>query len=199
MYTSPNKNSPARDSLHTTPDRNANAKDRKARRQSARVVGEKVYFPGSPGAVTMGELLEEAEREVGSAVGGAATPSKVGAPASSISAPWTPSISAPFRGMVERRPSSGLAREVVITAAQDADEGRAWTKEDWKALDACFTDERIAVAERLGLVARVDDGGASRMMAGADEVDVGDVVRRFLGVRGLRERDLGRLGEKWDM
>ncbi|KIJ29113.1 hypothetical protein M422DRAFT_784399 [Sphaerobolus stellatus SS14] len=46
-----------------------------------------------------------------------------------------------------------------------------WTKDHWKRLDTCFTDERYAVAAAKGL-----DG-----MADVTEVDLETVVDRFLG------------------
>ena len=58
---------------------------------------------------------------------------------------------------------SGLSREVT--------EGE-WTRENWKQLDACFTDERLEVGARLGL--------GEEVLAGMDAVPVEDVVSRFM-------------------
>ncbi|KAJ7054492.1 hypothetical protein C8F01DRAFT_1163555 [Mycena amicta] len=183
-------------------------KEKRARRQSARVVGERVYFPGSPVPVTTTELLAEAEREVVSS--GMLSPAKAGrAVGESISA----STPVPSRTARSGRRSS-LAREVPLPDSDDDDDEeqeqdrvREWTKADWKTLDACFTDERIAVAQRLEMVLNLsvapvavpatlsfstpvkrqrpqtDNGDAAAadvvMMASADAVDLAAVVRRF--------------------
>jgi hypothetical protein len=70
----------------------------------------------------------------------------------------------------------------------DADQAvvpRAWVKNDWKLLDACFTDERIEVARRYGM----PDG----TLADVDLVDMTDVVDRFMDLpemRGLWDRSV---------
>ncbi|KAF7318265.1 hypothetical protein HMN09_00335000 [Mycena chlorophos] len=196
------------------------------RRQSARVVGEKVWFPGSPAPVTTSQLLEEAEREV---VSSGVSPK----PQSTISAKasWDASVSTPVRpasasASVSGRRSS-LAREIPLPESdseEDTSHVREWTKADWKALDACFTDERIAVAERLGMVLNLSvappakdanesfafstpvkqtvSAGAGAdgnvvMMASVDAVDVAAVVERFEGRMGGR-REMKGWGEAWD-
>ncbi|CAK5272870.1 unnamed protein product [Mycena citricolor] len=100
------------------------------------VIGENVYFPGSPRPVTTTQLLEEAEKSL-------RTPTK------------------PAR----------LARE--------------WTKHEWKMLDACFTDERIDMAEKMGMTLRHDETPERAvLMASADAVDLDAVVNRFVQVEG---------------
>ncbi|KAK7046835.1 hypothetical protein R3P38DRAFT_2506806 [Favolaschia claudopus] len=204
----------------------------KKRRQStpARVVGERVYFPGSPAPVTTTQLLEEAEREVVSR--GVVSPSRGEGSISSLSnalASSSASASASGSGTTSRRAS---ARGVPLPESDDDDESeeeeeqisskkndeREWTKADWKVLDACFTDERIAVAQRLGMVlnlspapppktfpfpstpvrntpANVD--GPAVMMASADAVDLAKVVERFVGLMG-GEQVVKTWGETWD-
>ncbi|KAK7059613.1 hypothetical protein R3P38DRAFT_2597717 [Favolaschia claudopus] len=202
----------------------------KKRRQStpARVVGERVYFPGSPAPVTTTQLLEEAEREVVSR--GVVSPSREGS-ISSLSnalASGSASASASGSGTTSRRAS---ARGVPLPESDDDEsqeeeeqisstknDEREWTKADWKVLDACFTDERIAVAQRLGMVlnlspapppktvpfpstpvrnapANVD--GPAVMMASADAVDLAKVVERFVGIMG-GEQVVKTWGETWD-
>ncbi|KAJ6578599.1 hypothetical protein B0H10DRAFT_2236070 [Mycena sp. CBHHK59/15] len=193
------------------------------------VVGEQVYFPGSPKPVTMAQLLAEAEREVGAAspprkdagmslstplgTGDAyTTPVRASTHShshfnfDSASAPFTPAPPLRVGGLVERRPSSGLAREVVLSddegqdedatgQGQDGETGgqRAWTKDDWKALDACFTDERIAlVASKASSNAEAD----AVELAPADVVDVHAVVRRFVRMMG-GERAVAQYGDAW--
>lgn len=53
---------------------------------------------------------------------------------------------------------------------------RGWTKDDWKQLDACFTDERLDVAEKLGL--------GPDAIADVDDVRIDDVVDRFVQMMG---------------
>jgi hypothetical protein len=50
---------------------------------------------------------------------------------------------------------------------------RAWTKNDWKVLDACFTNERVAKGSGTS-------SGISFNMENADSVDLEAVVGRFL-------------------
>ncbi|KAF8217821.1 hypothetical protein K438DRAFT_1952682 [Mycena galopus ATCC 62051] len=183
----------------------------------ARVVGERVYFPGSPKPVTTAQLLAEAEREVLSVV----SPSRVGSP----SRGGGESISTSPRKVIDsnkaRRTS---ARGVPLPESDDESAGeddengkdgaREWTRSEWKALDACFTDERIAVAARLGMVLNLSpapgpstpvrapaggpNGGAPAvMMASADAVDLAAVVARFVALMG-GERVVQGFGEKWD-
>ncbi|KAJ7512582.1 hypothetical protein B0H11DRAFT_486899 [Mycena galericulata] len=177
-------------------------------KEKPRVVGERVYFPGSPAPVTTAQLLAEAEAEV----------------SVSLSAPVSfPSASASVGGAsvstrlpalrVSRRSDSkeDEAEEEEEQAEGPAKLEQAWGKADWKALDACFTDERIAVAARCGLVpnlpggefsktgsvfsaprdpfstpVRGDAGGSAVMMASADAVDLGAVVGRFVQLYGAK-------------
>ncbi|KAJ6590391.1 hypothetical protein DFH09DRAFT_1358649 [Mycena vulgaris] len=147
-----------------------NKKEQKKRRESAaaRVVGERVYFPGSPGPVTTAQLLREAEAEV---VGVSPRRDSVG----SVSAAPRSATPAP--------------------APHEENASAAWGKAEWKALDACFTDERIAVAARpkparreefstpvRGAFSFKDNSGKdpnSVLLAPADAVDLVAVVARF--------------------
>ncbi|KAJ6461972.1 hypothetical protein DFH09DRAFT_1382854 [Mycena vulgaris] len=142
-------------------------KEQKKRRESAaaRVVGERVYFPGSPGPVTTAQLLREAEAEV------------VGV--------------SPRRDSVSAAPRSATP----APAPHEENASAAWGKAEWKALDACFTDERIAVAARpkparreefstpvRGGFSFKDNSGKdpnSVLLAPADAVDLVAVVARF--------------------
>ncbi|KAJ7484535.1 hypothetical protein FB451DRAFT_1436426 [Mycena latifolia] len=150
-------------------------KERKERRASARVVGERVYFPGSPKPVTTAQLLREAEAEV--------------------------SVSSPGKG---RRASMPPPRTRDDEEHEQAQDGQVWGKAEWKALDACFTDERIALAARMGVLPKLKgvdfapstpvrrdsssafDESTAVMMAPADAVELPAVVARFVGVYGAR-------------
>ncbi|KAJ7138489.1 hypothetical protein C8R43DRAFT_605902 [Mycena crocata] len=183
-------------------------KEKKARRASARVVGERVYFPGSPAPVTTAQLLAEAEAEVISQglspSKGASGPAPKNIPVGqidSISVFRAESVSAPAPRHSARR-SSGLARQVPLPDSDDEEDGketREWCKADWKALDACFTDERIAVAAQRGMVLNFSPAPAplstpvrrgstsvdgAVVMASADAVDLAAVVARFVESMG---------------
>ncbi|KAJ6454662.1 hypothetical protein C8R45DRAFT_1189305 [Mycena sanguinolenta] len=206
----------------------------------ARVVGEHVYFPGSPAPVTTVELLAEAEREVSvsmSAVSSiSAAPSASTATSTSHGAGISVSLamaspSARARQAMDRDTNRrASARGVPLpesddesdSAHEDEEEhrgmGREWTKAEWKALDACFTDERIEVARRMGMVLNVSpapgpstpvrqpslggndigDDAPVVMMASADAVDLGAVVARFVKMVGGEEVVKG-WGAAWEM
>ncbi|KAF9258887.1 hypothetical protein L218DRAFT_1004415 [Marasmius fiardii PR-910] len=134
----------------------------KARRLSlGTVVGDKVYIPGSP-VVTLSGLLEQAAKEVGSS--GAIEPGRSGSEAFKTPLP------------VSQRRS--------LSSIEDKWE---WTKDDWKALDACFTDERIALGE--GRSENIDS------MADVDAVDLDKVVDRLLD---LADIDFEELQGSWE-
>ncbi|KAJ7201638.1 hypothetical protein GGX14DRAFT_464486 [Mycena pura] len=219
------------------------AKEKKApkeRRASARVVGERVYFPGSPAPVTTAQLLAEAEREVVSLgisprketgvsdkheIGSAGSISAFRVMSSSTSGlSHSRSVETPAPASRSGRRSS-LARELPLPDSDDdSDEemnttAREWTKADWKALDACFTDERIAIASRLGMVPNLSPApapasvsasfttpprrglGSTRdvvMMASADVVDLAAVVHRFERLMGGKHI-LREYGPSWEM
>jgi hypothetical protein len=133
---------------------------KKERRRSVSVIGDRVYIPGSP-VTTLPELLKEAEAEM---VTG--TPVKVG-------------IRDPFK-----TPLPQFAYPVLFNLGG---EQRLWTREDWKQLDACFTDERLEVGHRL----QVNEG-----LAPIDRVRVEDVVQRFMLLMG-GEEVVHSLGDEW--
>jgi hypothetical protein len=144
-------------------------KEKKKRRESARVVGERVYFPGSPAPVTTTQLLEEAEKEVASVV----SPAK-GGESVSVSSFRVESVSTP---MSQKFDTPALEK---FDAHADIDTAaREWTKAEWKALDACFTDERIAIAAR-----RFTKRAGAVMMVPADAIDLGAVIARFVAAHG---------------
>jgi hypothetical protein len=119
------------------------------------MIGDRVFIPGSP-AMTLPELLMHAEEGLEN------TERKT--PVKSSSA-----YRDPFKTPAPRGASTPEVREPMMTT-------REWTKDDWKQLDACFTDERLDVAEKLGL--------GSDKIAGVDDVRVEDVVDRFVEMMG---------------
>ncbi|KAI0938863.1 hypothetical protein AcV5_000449 [Taiwanofungus camphoratus] len=81
---------------------------------------------------------------------------------------------------VHRRHTLGVivGDKVIIPGEipSESDSSGGWTKNDWKRLDSCFTDERLAVAARLGL--------DNRSLAHVDDVILEDVVDRFIAYNG---------------
>ncbi|KAG6879848.1 hypothetical protein C0992_010806, partial [Termitomyces sp. T32_za158] len=129
----------------------------------ASIIGDKVLIPGSP-ATTLPELLKEAEATI------------VGTPTKLATSPhlFTP-VPRPSIGR-------GLARSLFENTAKE----KAWTKEEWKLLDACFTDERIAL------------GPGDGQLASVDRVVPEDVVRRFQDLLG-GEDVINEWGKDWAM
>jgi hypothetical protein len=131
------------------------------------VVGDMVFIPGSP-AMSLPELLQEAE------VGLERQESAVAQTLRSVPVPLpaspTPSPGARCSPVKESEPSKDRT-----PVPSDTDQ-REWTRDHWKQLDACFTDERIEVGTRLGL--------GSDVLANVDEVEIENVVTRFLSIAG---------------
>lgn len=135
------------------------------------VIGDRVYIPGSP-ALTLPELLREAEAEV---VTG--TPTKGGGVRDSFKTPLLPSRS----GTALMSPDRGV----------DHIGERTWGKDDWKQLDACFTDERLEIGCRL-------DVGGDEALAHVEYVEVENVVQRFVLLMGGHEL-VESFGETWNL
>ena len=138
------------------------------RRTLGGIVGDQVFIPGSP-IMTVPELLQQAERTVEQRERSILhTPSRELAsesPNASFRVPETPLFQTPAPG-----------ERMRVRPMFNASGPRAWDKVDWKLLDACFTDERLARGsnKRLGeaTLAPVDDG------------DLDNVVNRFLDHTG---------------
>lgn len=151
----------------------------KRRRRSTlgRMIGDnQVFIPGSP-VMTLPELLLQAEegleKEEGVAHG---TPVK----GSGLELGMHRD---PFKTPAPRGAS------MLSETREEREETRGWTKDDWKQLDACFTDERLDVAEKLGL--------GSDAIADVDDVKVENVVERFVEMMG-GSRVLNGWGTDWD-
>lgn len=121
------------------------------------MVGDKVFIPGSP-VTTLPELLKEAEAEV-----------------VQRKTPSTSVIGDTLRTPLRVRSSLAIARAQSELPRTPQGEG-VWSRDDWKQLDACFTDERLEIGARLGLG---DDG-----LADVDQVSLEDVVDRFVDFVG---------------
>ncbi|KAJ3796873.1 hypothetical protein GGU11DRAFT_684903 [Lentinula aff. detonsa] len=123
------------------------------------VIGDMVYMPGSP-VTTLGGLLEEAEREV---------------------------QVEQSKGLTPRVPKS-ISKENALDLEDGSRHGeqsafREWSKEEWKILDACFTDERIDLASKsssVSCLSTFNDRDDEIPLAEVDLVDVDNVIERFI-------------------
>lgn len=163
------------------------AREKKRRRSTLGmgVLGDTVFIPGSP-ATTLPRLLAEAEAEV--------------VRMSPVKGSLVREV---FDGVGQRDPfKTPLPRRADLTKVSlgqvdgyinndEESRERIWTKEDWKQLDGCFTDERLAIGDRLPAeLAR--DG-----LAPVDMVQVSDVVERFLVLMGGLEV-VATFGGAWE-
>lgn len=136
------------------------------------MIGDRVFIPGSP-SMSLPELLRHAEEGLGEREDVAHL--------------------TPVKNAVHRDPFKTPAPRssaALIEAREEKDDTvREWTKDDWRQLDACFTDERLDVAEQRGL--------GSDKLADVDDIRVEDVVDRFVEmIGGIRVVD--KWGSAWD-
>ncbi|KZT00248.1 uncharacterized protein LAESUDRAFT_816633 [Laetiporus sulphureus 93-53] len=130
---------------------------------------DQVVIPGGI-SMTPTELLEEAERSLhisGEDMSGLLQPRS--------------SLRTPGR--------SGMRFDISRTfpaTPEDISVAFDWTKKDWRRLDSCFTDERLAVGSRQKL--------GSSALADADNIRLENVVDRFIELEGGVEALMGRLG-----
>ncbi|KAF7979307.1 hypothetical protein HWV62_43030 [Athelia sp. TMB] len=122
------------------------------------MVGDRVFIPGSP-AMTLPQLLMHAEEDLGVKGILGTPPRKTQLSGDAFKAPF----------------STGSASAVI----QQVSSTREWTKDDWKQLDACFTDERLDVGEKQGL--------NEDTLAEVDDIQIECVVDRFLEIMGGAE------------
>ena len=162
------------------------------------VRGEKVYIPGSP-ATTLPKLLKQAEQEVSLVPSSSPNPFLVTNPYNSPppAQVFSPRSQGPMTTLVNKMSTTLiLTPKVPMTPGEmcyDPLSGiRMWTKEEWKRLDACFTDERLQVGMRMGLrgddsalvQGTIDGWGKWEGMASVDQVDLDNVVARFVDWMG---------------
>ena len=132
------------------------------------VIGDRVFIPGSP-AITLPELLQEAELEVRDSPR-CLSPLVLSARGDPFLTPIAPK----YRVQTANVPMVDQKVEVY-----DGDIGeREWTKEDWKHLDACFTDQRLEVGSKLAGALGQD------ILASVDMISIDDVVDRFVVSKG---------------
>jgi hypothetical protein len=135
--------------------------ERKHKRKASRggLVGDKVVIPGTPG-MDLPELLEQAV--------------EVCSKHQSVSGL---SIDAPSRSASRQGSLCPVSRAPTpSTVDYDESGSRRWIRDDWKRLDACFTDERLELAANRGM------GGGG--LVDVDEVDLDNVVMRFIAMMG---------------
>ncbi|KAF9566463.1 hypothetical protein CPC08DRAFT_703800 [Agrocybe pediades] len=162
------------------------------------VDGERVVIPGSP-STTLPELLYEAEQEVSRVMTSLPSPGRAASPNWSMTSIDRPQQN-PFLTPAPRlRPSiSSSANVYRDTIGPDFIGEAPWTKEEWKLLDACFTDERLEVGEKMRLegAESVEYDEHEEVLAPVDMVRVEDVVERFVTFIGGRDV-AERRGEAW--
>ena len=119
--------------------------------------------------MTVPQLLQEAELSVEQRERSLHTPSRNGSFASDI--PFK--LPLPVDSPMFETPGS---RKVHARPLFNSSGPRAWEKDDWKLLDACFTDERIArgSSKRIG----------ETTLAPVEDVVLENVVNRFMDYTG---------------
>ncbi|KAH8083284.1 hypothetical protein BXZ70DRAFT_900722, partial [Cristinia sonorae] len=146
------------------------------RRQSlGGMVGDKVFIPGSP-VMTLPQLLHEVEQSLHIE------------DMSVSSSPFRPISPLAYKTLSRE---SSLYESVLrskVSSVPGIVGPRGWCKDDWKKLDSCYTDERIAMAEESGL--------PNGEMVSADEVDLDAIVDRFIELIG-GESAMATLGPSW--
>ncbi|KDR68464.1 hypothetical protein GALMADRAFT_283159 [Galerina marginata CBS 339.88] len=157
------------------------------------VIGDRVFIPGTP-VMTLPELLKEAEMEVGLELEhdhqSPARPSQVWSALASLEGSGQRD---PYKTPLPDKYKVRLSTLDSYTAGprnSEHDAGnRAWTKEDWKQLDACFTDERLDLGATI-------EGAPEGTLAPVEMVDIAAVVDRFITFIGGEEM-VENCGDKW--
>ncbi|OBZ77297.1 hypothetical protein A0H81_02060 [Grifola frondosa] len=130
------------------------------RRTLGGVIGDKVFIPGSP-MMTLPQLLKEAEVNLEHGEGKHIhTPLKNTFGKDAFKTPLT-------KPQFETTTSSTPGSSSIASL-----EPRSWVKDDWKLLDACFTDER--------LLRGASAGTWYDTLGSVDDVALEHVVDRFL-------------------
>lgn len=134
------------------------------------VIGDRVIIPGSP-AITLPELLQEAELEVRGSPQSLSRRSLLSA-TRGRGDPFKTPITAKYRVQTTNTWTAYQKAEVDGDISE-----RPWTKEDWKYLDACFTDQRLEVGSMVA-------GAEEDLLAPVDMVSINDVVDKFVDSKG---------------
>ncbi|KAI0777505.1 hypothetical protein BD413DRAFT_661353 [Trametes elegans] len=142
----------------------------KRRRTIGGVVGDKVIILGSP-AMTVPELLHEAERTVEQRERSLHTPAR-GTPSLNDTTAFSLPLNRPNAFETPGPRQRAHSRPLFNPTGP-----RSWEKDDWKLLDACFTDERLALGSHKRPLGEA-------VLAPADDVDLDRVVDRFFEQTG---------------
>ena len=145
------------------------------------MIGDRVFIPGSP-AITLPELLQEAELEVRDSPQSLSHRSLILPEGGD---PFKTPIVARYKA--KTRPVSTWMADAEVYGGDIGE--REWTKEDWKQLDACFTDERLEVGSRLA-------GAEESLLAPVNMVSIDDVVDKFVVSKGGLET-ITSFGASW--
>lgn len=129
------------------------------------VIGDRVIIPGSP-STTLPELLKEAETSILQEEDSFHSPLHA---ASSSVAPKTP-VAGPSTRSFSRSPASSGSK--VQRTVRKLFGPREWSKDDWKLLDSCYTDERLALTR------------SPEALAPIDKINLEKVVDRFSTAAG---------------
>ncbi|KAG6863697.1 hypothetical protein C0991_004047 [Blastosporella zonata] len=200
----PNKRHTLAASGISKPYTSTSSKEKRERQRRRQTLGgvlpntDTVYIPGSP-ATTLPALLREAEASL-SAIG-----SPFASHASAFGSTTPNKLSTPLgAGMYTPLPAHSRVSLVrnLFDPPQDQEGEREWTKDDWKLLDACFTDERLALGAAANSSFDIGSGHlgdehGEGAMAPVDQVRASDVIARFVALMG-GEVVRRALGERWN-
>ena len=168
--------------------------DRRRSTLSMGVIGDRVFIPGTP-VTTLPALLREAELEV------EREHEHLRESPGLASRLWSDRVQLegtgqrdPFKTPFVDKHRSTAYRTTISTTSKGemrTNEGgeRPWTKEEWKYLDACFTDERLDLGAKL-------DDAEEDTMAPVDMVSIDAVVDRFVVLMGGAEI-VETFGDAW--
>ncbi|KAH9855668.1 hypothetical protein C2E23DRAFT_594530 [Lenzites betulinus] len=141
----------------------------KRRRTFGGVLGDKVIIPGSP-VMTIPELLHEAERSVEQRERSMHTPARATSFLNDTGLFKVPLDRPAFE-------TPGPRQRVHSRPMFNPNGPRSWDKDDWKLLDACFTDERLALGSHKRPIGEA-------ILAPVDDVDLDRVIDRFMEQTG---------------
>ncbi|KAH9924216.1 uncharacterized protein B0H18DRAFT_439080 [Fomitopsis serialis] len=133
------------------------------------MLGDKVFIPGSP-ALTIPELLKEAERSLD-----LENLSHSHSQVQDESAVLQKMASTRNEFVTPLKPADSFSWATPSFSLGDAStpvgrEAGAWTRKEWKKLDSCLTDERLAL-------------GGGKVLVDVDSVDLEKVADRFFAQR----------------
>jgi len=156
------------------------------------VIGDRVFIPGTP-VTTLPALLREAELEVEREHEHVRDSPEIASRlwrdrAQLEGTGQRDPFKTPFVDKHQSMPHRTISAIPKCAVLSDEVGDRSWTKEEWKYLDACFTDQRLDLSANLE--------GPEGTMAPVDMVSVEDVVDRFVSLIGGAEI-VESFGDAW--